>query len=124
VQRGDAQALEQLQKLKPQFKTIAEGRGPLAIDARDYQSNLIPKAQKQIEDHLVNAESAATANTVYDAAIKHYDRAVATQNTAMLRSHVLPEFQQIIQSGGPRAPEATRYVNILIPAALKEAGAH
>jgi serine/threonine protein kinase len=124
VQRGDAQALEQLQKLKPQFKTIAEGRGPLAIDARDYQNNLIPKAQKEIEDRLASAESAAAANAVYDAAIKHFDRAVATQNTAMLRSHVLPEFQQIVQSGGPRAPEATRYVSILIPSALKEAGAH
>jgi serine/threonine protein kinase len=45
VQRGDAQALGQLQKLKPQFKTIAEGRGVLATDGRDYQNNLIPKAQ-------------------------------------------------------------------------------
>jgi serine/threonine protein kinase len=123
VQRGDAQALEQLQKLKPQFKMIAEGRGPLATDSRDYQNNLIPKAQKEIEDHLANAESAVAANTVYEVAIKHFDRAVATQNTASLHSHVLPEFQQIVQSGGPRTQEATRYVNILIPAALKEAAA-
>jgi hypothetical protein len=64
VQRGDAQALEQLQKLKPQFKMIAEDRGLLAIDARDYQNNLIPKAQKEIEDHLASAESAEAAITI------------------------------------------------------------
>jgi serine/threonine protein kinase len=123
VQRGDAQALEQLQNLRPQFKSIAEGRGPMAINARDIQNNLLPKAQKEIEDHLASAESAATANAAYEAAMKHFDRAVATQNTAALRSHVLSEFQQIVAAGGSRAPEAARYVNILIPAALKAGGA-
>jgi serine/threonine protein kinase len=124
VQRGDAQALEQLQNLRPQFKSIAEGRGPMAINARDIQNNLLPKAQKEIEDRLANAESAAAANAAYEAGMKHFDRAVATQNTAVLRAHVLPEFQQIVAAGGPRAPEAARYVNILIPAALKAGGAH
>jgi serine/threonine protein kinase len=123
VQRGDAQALEQLQQLRPQFKTLAEGGGLLVGNARDYQNNLIPKAQKEIEDRLANAESAAAANATYEAAVKHYDQAVATQNTGMLRLRVLPEFQQIVAAGGPRAPEASRYVNSLIPAALKEAGA-
>jgi len=124
VQRGDAQALQQLQNLRPQFKTIAEGGRILAIDARDFQNNLIPKAQQEIEDRLANAESAAAANAAYEAAIKHYDRAAATQNTGLLRSRVLPEFQQIASSGGPRAPEAARYVNTLIPAAIKEGSAH
>ena len=124
IQRGDAQALEQLQSLRPQFKAIAEGRGPLAANARDAQNNLVPKAQKEIEDRLASAESAAAANAAYEAAMKHFDRAVATQNTAVLRSHVLPEFQQIVAAGGPRTPEAARYVNILIPAALKAGGAH
>jgi tetratricopeptide (TPR) repeat protein/predicted Ser/Thr protein kinase len=124
VQRGDAQALEQLQNLRPQFKSIAEGRGPMAINARDIQNNLLPKAQKEIEDRLANAESAGAANGAYEAAMKHFDRAVATQNTAVLHSHVLPEFQQIVAAGGPRAPEAARYVNILIPAALKAGATH
>jgi hypothetical protein len=124
VQRGDAQALEQLQQLRPQFKALTEGGGLLAGNARDYQNNLIPKAQKEIEDRLAIAESAAAANATYEAAVKHYDQAVATQNTGMLHSRVLPEFQQIVAAGGPRAPEASRYVSSLIPAALKEGGAH
>jgi serine/threonine protein kinase len=124
VQRGDAQALEQLQGLRPQFKSIAEGRGPMAINARDIQNNLLPKAQKEIEDRLASSESAAAANAAYEASMKHFDRAVATQNTAVLRSHVLTEFQQIVAAGGPRAPEAARYVNILIPAALEAGGVH
>jgi serine/threonine protein kinase len=124
VRQGNAQALEQLQKLRPQFKTIADGNGLLTINARDYQNNLIPKAQQEIEDRLAKAESAAAANTAYEAATKHYDRAAATQNIGLLRSRVLPEFQQIASSGGPRAPEAARYVNTLIPAAIKEGSAH
>jgi hypothetical protein len=124
VRQGNAQALAQLQNLRPQFKTIAEGGGVLVIDARDFQNNVIPKAQQGIGDRLAKAESAAAANAAYEAAVMHYDRAAATQNTNTLRSRVLPEFQQMVRSGGPRAPEAARYVDILIPAALKEGGAH
>ncbi len=121
VQQGDAQALEQLQQLRPQFKVMVEGGGLLAANARDYQNDLIPKAQKEIEDRLANADSATTANAAYGTAVGQYDQAVATQNSGMLRSRVLPEFQHIVTSGGSRAPEAARYVNILIPAALKNA---
>jgi hypothetical protein len=123
VQQGNAQALQQLQMLRPQFKTIADTNGLLTINARDFQNNLIPKAQQGIEDRLAKAESAAAANAAYEAAVMHYDRAAATQNTNTLRSRVLPEFRQIVGSGGPRAPEAARYVNTLIPEAIKEGGA-
>ena len=124
VKRGDAQSLEQLQGLRSQFKAIVDGGGPLVADARDYMNGLIPKAQKEIEDRLANAESMAAANAAYEAAVKQYDQAVATLNTNMLRSRVLPEFQQIAGSGSPRAPEAARFVNTLIPAALKAGDAH
>ncbi len=124
MKRADAQALEQLQTLRPQFKTIAEAGGPLTIDARDYQNNVIPKAQKEIEYRLANAESAAIANAAYEAAVKQYAQAVAAQNTNALRSRVLPEFQQIAGSASPRAPEAQRFVITFIPAALKAADAH
>jgi predicted Ser/Thr protein kinase len=120
VEQGDAKALEQLQQLRPQFKAMIEGGGLLAANARDYQNNLIPKAQKAIEDRLANEESAAAANAAYGEAIEQFDQAVATENLAALRSHVLPEFQQIFASGGPRAQEAARYVNTLIPKALKD----
>ncbi len=122
VQKGDASALEPLQQLRPKFKSIADTEGPQAQDARDYLNNLIPKAQKQIEDTLAAAEAESSANAAYQSAVKNYDRAVAAQNTAMLRDQVLPSFAQIAQSGGLRAQEAQQYVDVLIPAALKESG--
>ena len=91
-------------------------------DARDYWNNLIPKAQKHIEDNLAAAEAESSANAAYQSAVKNYSRAVATQNTATLRDDVLPSFSQIAQSGGLRAQEAQQYVDVLIPAALKESG--
>ena len=122
VQKGDASALEPLQQLRPKFKSIADTEGPQAQDARDYWNNLIPKAQKQIEDTLAAAEAESSANAAYQSAVKNYGRAVAARNTAMLRDQVLPSFTQIAQAGGLRAQEAQQYVDVLIPAALKESG--
>ncbi len=122
VQKGDASALEPLQQLRPKFKSIADTEGPQAQDARDYWNNLIPKAQKQIEDALAAAEAESSANAAYQSAVKNYGRAVAAQNTAMLRDQVLPSFREIAQSGGLRSQEAQQYVDVLIPAALKQSG--
>jgi eukaryotic-like serine/threonine-protein kinase len=118
--KGDAAALEGLQQLRPKFKALADAGGPLAMDARDYLNNVIPRTQKQIEDSLAAAASESSANAAYEGAVKEYDRAVATQNMSMLRGRVLAAFQQIAQSGGIRAKEAARYVHVLIPAALKK----
>ena len=120
VQKGDASALEPLQQLRPKFKSIADTEGPQAQDARDYWNNLIPKAQKHIGDNLAAAEAESSAAAGYQSAVKNYSRAVAARNTAMLRDQVLPSFAQIAQSGGLRAQEAQQYVDVLIPAALKE----
>jgi hypothetical protein len=120
--KGDATALEGLQELRPKFKALADAGGPLAMDARDYLNSVIPKTQKQIEDNLAAAASELSANAEYERAMKDYARAVATQNTGMLRGRVLAAFQQIAQSGGIRAKEADRYVRVLIPAALKKSG--
>jgi hypothetical protein len=108
--------------LRPKFKALADAGGPLAMDARDYLSNVIPKAQKQIEDNLAADAANLSANTDYERAVKDYGRAVATQNTSMLRGRVLSAFERIAQSGGIRAKEAERYVNVLIPSALKKSG--
>ena len=118
--KGDAAALEGLQQLRPKFKALADAGGPLAMDARDYLNNVIPRTQKQIEDSLAAAASESSANAAYEGAVKEYDRAVATQNMSMLRGRVLAAFQQIAQSGGIRAKEAERYVRVMIPAALKK----
>jgi hypothetical protein len=118
--KGDAVALQGLQELRPKFKALADAGGPLALDARDYLSNVIPKTQKQIEDNLAAAVSESSANAAYEGAVKEYDRAIATQNMDMLRGRVLAAFQQIAQAGGIRAKEAGRYVHVLIPEALKK----
>jgi len=115
-------ALEGLQELRPKFKALADAGGPLAMDARDYLNNVIPRTQKQIEDNLAAAASESSANAAYEGAVEEYDRAVATQNMGMLRGRVLAAFQQIAQSGGIRAKEAARYVHTLISAALKKSG--
>ena len=120
--KGDASALEGLQELRPKFKALADAGGPLAMDARDYLNSVIPKAQKQIEDNLASAASELSANAEYERAVKDYARAVATQNTGLLRGRVLATFQQIAESGGIRAKEAERYVHVLIPVALKKSG--
>jgi serine/threonine protein kinase len=122
VQKGDASALERFQQLRPKFKALVDTQGPLATDARDYLNNLIPKAQKHIEDNLAAAEAESSADAAYQSAVKNYGRAVAARNAAMLRDQILPSFSQIAQSGGLRAQEAQQYVDVLIPAALKESG--
>ncbi len=120
--KGDASALEGLQELRPKFKALADAGGPLAMDARDYLTSVIPKAQKQIEDNLAADAADLSANADYEHAVKDYDRAVATQNTGMLRGRVLSAFQRIADSGGLRAKEAERYINVLIPSTLKKSG--
>jgi serine/threonine protein kinase len=120
VQKGDAAALEGLQQLQSKFKSLAEGQGPLAIDARDYLNNVMPKAQRRIEDRLAVAESNSSPNTAYVNAVTEYNRAVAAQSASTLRDKVLPLFREIAQSGGVRAREAKRYVDVLIPEALNK----
>ena len=119
VQQGDAGALSQLERLRPQFKALTGGEGVLDLDARDYLNGLIPKAEKQVQANLAKADSDAAADREYEAAVKHFDRAVAAQDRDMLRSQALVEFRQIVSFGGVRASEAAQYVNVLIPQALK-----
>ncbi len=120
VEQGDAAALDEFQQLQPKFKSVADAQGPLAMDARDYLNSLIPRAEKHIEDRLAATKAISSANGAYMSAVKKYDRAVATQNSAMLRDQMLPLFSQIAQSGGARAKEAQRYADVLIPAALQK----
>lgn len=120
VAQGDAKALEQLQEIRPRFKPLADGGGPFVPDARDYMNNILPRAQKNIEAKLANAEEEALSNQKFRDAVKEFDQAVATHNTKMLRSQIQSEFQVIANSGGPRTMEAERYVNVLIPAELKK----
>jgi hypothetical protein len=120
VALGDAKALQQLQEIRPRFKSIADGGGPFLLDARDYLNNVIPKAQNAIEAKLANAEADTLSNAKFREAMKQFDQAVAAQNTKVLRSEIKSEFQGIASSGGPRTKEAERYVEDLIPAALKK----
>jgi len=116
----DAQALEQLRNVRPQFKAMVDAGGPMVADARDYVNNLIPRTQKNIEDRLSAEESSASANAQYRSAAKHFDQAVATQDSKALRTQVRSEFDDIVKAGGARSQEAARYISELIPAALKK----
>jgi eukaryotic-like serine/threonine-protein kinase len=121
VQKGDAAALEKLQQMPSEFTPPAEAQGPLMMDARDYLNNVIPMAEKHIQDRLAVAESNSSPNAAYMDAVREYNRAVSAQNAPTLRDKVLPLFRQIAQSGGVRAKEAKRYADALIPEALKKA---
>jgi eukaryotic-like serine/threonine-protein kinase len=121
VQKGDAAALEKLQPLQSEFKSAADARGPLVMDALDYLNNLVPMAQRHIQDRLALAQSNSAPNAAYMDAVKEFNRAVAAQNAPMLRDKVLPLFREIAQSGSVRAKEAQHYADVLIPAALKDA---
>jgi hypothetical protein len=103
----------------PQFKSLTGREGLLALDARDYLNNLVPRAEKQIQTNLATADSHAAANAEYETLVRRYDQEVAAQDLTVLRSRTLVEFRQIVSSGGLRASEAAQYVNILIPQALK-----
>jgi serine/threonine protein kinase len=122
VALGDAKALEQLQEIRPRFKTVADGGGPRVPDARDYMNNIIPRAQKDIEAKLANAEAETLSNEKYRDAVKEFDRAVAAQNAELLRTQIQSEFRLIASTSGPRILEAERYLNVLIPEALKKIG--
>jgi uncharacterized protein YciI len=122
VAQGDPKALEQLQEMRPRFKSIVDGGGPFVPDARDYLNNILPKAQEAIEAKLANIQADTLSNEKFRDAVKEFDQAVATQNAEMLRTQIQPEFRVIVNSAGPRTKEAERYVNVLIPAALKKLG--
>ena len=120
VTQGDAKALQQMQSLRPRFKSIVDAGGAQVADARDCLNNLLGRAQKVVEDRLAAEEANSSLNAEYRNAMKHFDQAVATQNAKMLRTQVQPEFEKILNSNGPRAGEAQRYVSELVPAALKK----
>jgi serine/threonine protein kinase/ribosomal protein S20 len=120
VTQGDAKALQQMQALRPRFKSIVDGGGAQVADARDCLNNLLGRAQKIVGDRLAAEEANSSLNAEYRNAMKHFDQAVATQNAKMLRAQVQPEFEKVLNSNGPRTEEAQRYVSELVPAALKK----
>ncbi|MGB2887843.1 MAG: serine/threonine-protein kinase [Candidatus Acidiferrales bacterium] len=120
TQRGDSTGEEQLRGLRPQFRAIADGGGPFATEAKDYINNVIPNAIKQMENHMANASAAVTDAAQFNDAVEHFKKAVAASDAKALRKQVLPEFQALAQGTGPNAAESSRYVNSLIPGALRE----
>lgn len=123
AQRADSTGQEQLRGLRAQFRAIADGSGPFAAEARDYMNNVIPNTIKQIDNHMANVSAAATDAAQFHDAVAHFKQAVAAGDAKSLRSQVLPEFRALAQGAGPNAAESSRYVNSLIPAALREINA-
>jgi serine/threonine protein kinase len=120
VTQGDAKALEQLQGIRPRFKSVLDGGGPLISDARDYMNNILPRAQRVIEAKLADMQADTLSNEKFRDAAKEFDQAVAAQDATLLRTQIKSDFQVIANSGGPRTKEAERYIIVLIPEALKK----
>jgi hypothetical protein len=60
-----------------------------------------------------------TPDQQFNAALAHFNQAVAAKDAASLKLRVRPEFQQIAQGGGPRAKDAAGYLSSAIPKALR-----
>ena len=120
-QRADDSARQQLRDLLSQFRSIADTGGSFSASARNYADNLIPAALKDMEANAAKRNSDTADAARFNDAVSHYRRAVEAHDAATLRSMVLPEFQAIAATAGPRAAEASHYVSSLIPAAVREA---
>jgi TonB family protein len=118
-QQGDSASLTQLREIQDGFRVIRQAGGPLAAGAADYESNVIPSMIKQIEDRQTAADALSRANAQFEDAANRYNQALAAKDSAALRSKILPAFQAIARSGGPKASEADRYVSSVIPEAIR-----
>jgi TonB family protein len=122
AQKGDAAAEEILRKIRPQFRAIANAKGPLAPDALDYANNLIPSTIKQIDDRLQTTSPSQTPSDgdPFNDAVSQFKQAVADRDPKALRNRVLPEFRRLALAGGSNAAEASRYADVLIPEELSK----
>lgn len=62
----------------------------------------------------------STPDAEFNAAVSHFEQAVAAKDSAALKSRVWPEFEQIAEGGGPRAKDAAGYVSTAIPTAVRD----
>jgi serine/threonine protein kinase len=78
----------------------------------------VPAAASAIEDRPAG-DGQATPDAQFNAALSHFNQAVAAKDAGSLKLRVRPEFQQIAQGGGPRAQDAASYLSSAIPTALR-----
>jgi len=98
-----------LNRLMDRLRLIAGSGGPAANDARDL-------AEKVIPDSLKSIAAAKDATERFNQAVNDFNQ--DTKDANALTARVQPEFQRILEGGGPYSERAREYVKTIIPAAI------
>lgn len=103
---GDANSLN---RLMDKLRLIASSGGPAAIDARDLAERVIP-------DSLKSIAAAKDATDRFNQAVNDFNQ--DAKDASALTARVQPEFQRILDGGGPYSDKAREYVTAIIPGAI------
>jgi TonB family protein len=120
AQSTDERARNHLGELQRQFRVLADSGGPLAASAKNYAENLIPAKISEMEAKIASASSNIAENQTFEGAVKDYKRFLEARDLNSLKTVALPRFQAIAQDGGAHSTDARRYVDNLIPAAIRQ----
>jgi hypothetical protein len=103
-QRDDDSAVQQLKALQPKFQSLAGDGGPQSGEALNY-ANSIPGAIAEVQVRLLKK----AAEGAFQQMVQKYQQA-ANSNDKNGLAAARSDFQSVIQSGGPHADEAQRYL--------------
>jgi hypothetical protein len=103
---GDTNSLN---RLMDRLRLIASSGGPAANDAGDL-------AEKVIPDSIKSIATAKDATERFNQAVNDFNQAEKDANA--LTARVQPEFQRILEGGGPYSERARDYVKTIIPGAI------
>jgi hypothetical protein len=104
-QRDDDAAVQQLKALQPKFQVLASDGGPQSAEASDYVNNIpaaIAEVQARVQKKIDDAGFQQTVQRYQQAASANDKNGLVTART---------DFQSVIQSGGPHADEAKKYLS-------------
>ncbi len=104
-QHDDDAAVQQLKVLQPKLQALASEGGPHSAEALNY-ANSIPGA---IADIQARAQE-KIANTGFQQMVQRYQLASSANDKNGLAA-ARTDFQSVIQSGGPHAEEAQKYLS-------------
>jgi hypothetical protein len=100
---GDA-AVQQLKALQPKFQALADDGGPQSGEASNY-ANSIPGAIADVQARVQKR----VADAGFQQMVQRYQQAVNANDKNGLTA-ARNDFQSVIQSGGPHADEAQKYL--------------
>jgi eukaryotic-like serine/threonine-protein kinase len=103
-QRDDDEAIQQLRALLPKFQALASDGGPQSGEASSY-ANSIPGAMSEIQGRVQRR----TADAAFQQMVQRYQQAASASDKNGLAA-ARNEFLSIVQSGGPHADDAQKYL--------------